>query len=160
MTQSQVRQKIHPLLQSQGQLYEKHKQIWARRAKVGECIITTTSDGEETQNKADRNDMVVMNQTEAKEEYIMSRKKFKNRYTYIRRAKGPYNLYRSFGKVIGVELTEEVLEQLGWDDTFHFEAPWGASMIAKKGDFMVTPTDTEEVYRIARKEFLETYKPK
>ena len=33
-------------------------------------------------------------------------------------------------------------------------------MIVKKGDFLVSPLDYSEVYRIANKEFFETYKQK
>jgi len=30
-------------------------------------------------------------------------------------------------------------------------------MVVKKGDFLVSPLDYSEVYRIAKKEFFETY---
>ena len=33
-------------------------------------------------------------------------------------------------------------------------------MIVKKDDFLVSPLDYSEIYRIANKEFFETYKPK
>lgn len=157
ITQNQMLQQCYPLFQTKGKLFKKYKEVLARRAKEGEKIVTTTSDGEETQNVAHTGDMVVMNQTAAKEQYVMSRKKFKNRYRYICRAEGSYNRYRPQGKVVGVELTQAVMQQLNIEDTFCFEAPWGETMIAKQGDFIVMPTDSKEIYRIARKEFFETY---
>ncbi|NJK83658.1 MAG: hypothetical protein HC912_07415 [Saprospiraceae bacterium] len=96
-----------------------------------------------------------MNQTEAGEQYIMSKKKFKNRYHYICRAKGSFNCYASKGRVMGIELTELLVQQLGLSCPFYFETPWGEAMIAKEGDYIVSPIDRTEIYRIARKEFLK-----
>ncbi|MCK5476675.1 MAG: hypothetical protein KAI55_02035 [Candidatus Aenigmarchaeota archaeon] len=45
-------------------------------------------------------------------------------------------------------------------DSFNFEASWGENMVAKIGDMIVTPPNKDEVYRIAIKEFEETYRMK
>ena len=37
-------------------------------------------------------------------------------------------------------------------------APWGEKMIVKVGDYLVSPLNYSEVYRIAEKEFFETYR--
>ena len=37
-------------------------------------------------------------------------------------------------------------------------ANWGEKMVVRKNDYLVSPLDNSEVYRIARKEFFETYK--
>ena len=48
-------------------------------------------------------------------------------------------------------------ENLDITDPFYFEAPWQEKMVAKKGD-MICTTDGSEIYRIARKEFEQTYR--
>jgi len=40
---------------------------------------------------------------------------------------------------------------------FYFIASWGTKMIVKENDFLACPVGEEEVYRIAREEFFETY---
>ncbi len=156
-TQAEIQAMFQPLLNEKGQIFQKSKNVFARKAKEGEHIVTITEDGVETQNTASKDDYIVMNQTEASEQYIMSKKKFKNRYGYICRAKGSFNCYASKGRVVGVELTKSLMQQLNLNNPFYFQASWGQKMIAKEGDYIVSPTDSIEIYRIARKEFFETY---
>jgi hypothetical protein len=47
---------------------------------------------------------------------------------------------------------------LGLESPFYFVAAWGEDMVLKDGDMIVT-IDDKEVYRIARAEFEETYRP-
>jgi hypothetical protein len=49
------------------------------------------------------------------------------------------------------------LKTLGLPDDFHFVATWGEPMRVRAGDFLASPTELNEVYRIARAEFFETY---
>jgi hypothetical protein len=49
-------------------------------------------------------------------------------------------------------------EFFGELEILEFVAPWGESMIVKPGDYLVTPPEKNEIYRIAQKEFEETYK--
>lgn len=158
ITQLEIQTIFQPLLKEKGQVFQKSRNVFARKAKEGEHIVTITGDGVETQNTASKDDYIVMNQTEASEQYIMSKKKFRNRYNYICRAEGSFNSYASKGRVVGVELTEHLMQQLGLSHPFHFQATWGQEMIAKEGDYIVSPTDGTEIYRIARKEFFETYR--
>ena len=37
-------------------------------------------------------------------------------------------------------------------------APWGERMVVKSGDYLVAPMNYSEVYRVAEKEFFETYR--
>ncbi|MBW6451365.1 MAG: hypothetical protein K0B02_01395 [DPANN group archaeon] len=178
-----------PLIDADGVQYEKYIPVIAIVAKGGEKIITTTSDGIETQNVAKDGDYIVQNQTEAKEEYIVSADKFEARYEQITGEiafenmtksvlQNKYtiddikqtidkfinykdNIYQPIGEVNAVQIDENLMELIGYKDreSFHFEAPWGEEMIAKMGDFIVTPPTKDEVYRIALKEFNETYKP-
>lgn len=66
---------------------------------------------------------------------------------------GEWSLYQAKGEIYALEVTEENLVQ-------SFVAIWGQEMVCKVGDFYACPTDGEEVYRIARKEFFETYAEK
>ena len=146
-----------PLLKESGKQYQKYKKVYARAALPGEEIITVTSDGVETNNTAAEGDYVVKNQTDAKEVYIMSSEKFNKRYTLLQPLENGFSEYQPIGKVIGIELTPSVLKGLNLTNEFEFVAPWGEEMVAKIGDFIVSPLEYDEVYRIAKKEFFETY---
>ena len=51
--------------------------------------------------------------------------------------------------------------KLNVGEEFYITAPWGSEQLAKEGDKFVAPLpDTNEIYRIARKEFDETYRRK
>ena len=149
-----------PLLESQGEWFQKYRPIWARPAEAGEEIRTCTSDGLETCNTANSGDFIVRNQTAAGELYVMARSSFEERYTPTSRTdeKG-FREYLPTGKILAIELTEELLKALGLPPTFEFIASWGSGMVAKTGDYMVCPPDRSSVYRIARREFFETYRP-
>lgn len=61
--------------------------------------------------------------------------------------------------MIGIEISRELTRVLGVGVEFFFKAPWGSDQLAREGDVFVSPwPDLDEVYRIARKEFDETYK--
>ena len=146
-------------MKSEGAVCKKYKNIYARRAKPGEEVQTITADGLETINRAGANDFVVKNQTGAGEVYVMDKKKFTDRYVFFKRGDDGFDEYLPKGKIIALELTTGVLQQLGLPDEFVFEAPWGEPMVAKKGDYIACPPGGSEAYRIARKEFFETYQP-
>jgi hypothetical protein len=38
-----------------------------------------------------------------------------------------------------------------------FQAPWKESIVVKPGDYLVISLEKSEIYRVAKKEFLETY---
>lgn len=146
-----------PQFRASGKLYRKYKRIFARQTVKNEKIQTVTSDGLETSNTAKEGDFVVKNETYAQEMYIIGSKKFNERYRLLGEDKDGFSEYEPLGKVIGLELTINLLTELGLDVEFEFMAPWGEKMVAKKGDYLVTQLDYSEVYRIARKEFFETY---
>ncbi|MEM9919796.1 MAG: hypothetical protein AAF990_17000 [Bacteroidota bacterium] len=157
-TQQEVQKAIIPILQAEGKVYRKFNKIMAREATGGEVIRTITKDGIETINQANPGDYIVQNQTEAKEQYIIRSNKFEARYvldTMI--GDSGIGVYKPIGKVIGIKMDEARLKELSLDEVFYFMASWGAEMIARKGDYMVCPPDLSEVYRIAEKEFYETY---
>jgi hypothetical protein len=146
-----------PHFKASGRLYRKYKKIYARQTLKNEKIETVTSDGLETSNTAKEGDFVVKNQTDAQEMYIIGSEKFNEKYQFLGESEDGFSEYEPRGKVLGIELTTDLLNELGLDAEFEFMAPWGEKMVAKKGDYIVTPPDYSEVYRIARKEFFETY---
>ncbi len=156
-SQGKFLESMTPHFKQSGTLYRKYKKIYARKAIRGEKIQTITADGLETSNTAKEGDFIVKNQTDAQEMYIMGSKKFNERYRLLGEADEDFSEYEPLGKVIGLELTPDLLTELRLDAEFEFIAPWGEKMVAKKGDYIVTPPDHSEVYRIARKEFFETY---
>ena len=158
-TQHEIIQTMVPILKSQGMGFKKFKKILAREAQEGEQIQTITGDGLETSNTANAGDFIVKNQTDAGEMYIVPAKKFHDRYDFSEEGQGGFSVYASKGKIIGVEMNESLLKQLELANEFYLVAPWGEEMIVKKDDYLVCPLDFSEVYRIARKEFFETYKP-
>ena len=149
-----------PLIIEEGECYEKYRSIYARQTKAGEIISTITADGLETTNEAKKGDFIVRNQTTAKESYILKPEKFKERYVLAEEEEGAFKKYRPIGKILALEMTKKRMEQLNWKDEIHFEAPWGSPMILKTTDYLACPLDLSEVYRIARKEFFETYRLK
>jgi len=158
LTQEQLLQTTASAMKSQAKVYQKNKNIFARKAAGGEKIITYTSDGKETQNIAEKGEYIVTNQTEAKEQYVISADKFQEKYERLRTVDTDTAEYKSKGRVLALELTREILAELDLPNSFQFIASWGKETIAKKDDFLVQPLKGDkEVYRIARKEFFETY---
>lgn len=157
VSQEKILKDILPLLKK-AETYEKYKIIYARRAVTGEEIETYTSDGYETKNTAKEGDFIVKNTTDAHEMYILTEEKFNKRYTYVKNLDNTWNIYQPIGKIKAVKVNSTLLKKLsGSDKSFHIITSWGENMIVKKGDFLVSPLEYNEVYRIANKEFWETY---
>jgi len=155
LTQQEAMELFLPLIKSEGKRYAKFKNVLARPAKKGEKIETVTSDGKETENVANEGDIVVQNLTGAKEQYIIKSETFQKRYESLGEKEGEWELYKPTGEAFAIIFNPE---ELGVEEPFYFEASWGETMPAKKGDFIATTLDFNEVYRIARQEFMETYK--
>ena len=138
-----------PLINETGKIYRKYALIFARPAEKNEYIETWTADGLETTNYAKQDDLIVKNlQTEFQEEYIIPKDMFHKRYTKLYDDENG-SIYKPIGKIKATVYHGEDTE---------FVAKWGRLMILKTGDFIVSPCpDFKEVYRIARKEFFETY---
>lgn len=141
--------------------YEKFTLVYAKEAVGGERIATITKDGVETENTAVAKDMLVKNQTEAKEMYILKPDKFSKRYKQIGEAKDGFKEYQAVGEIKAIEVTPDLLKEAKVTaQEFYFIAAWGEKMVVKEGDYLVSPLDYSEVYRIAHKEFFETYRLK
>ena len=152
---------VLPLIRAANKQYEKFQKVHARPATPGETITSVTDDGEETTNAAGADDMIVRNLTEAKEMYIVGRKKFETRYTPLEPVDDEWMLYDPQGEVMALEITRELTDKFNVGEAFYIIAPWGSEQLAREGDKLVSPLpDLDEVYRIARKEFEETYQLK
>jgi hypothetical protein len=155
--QSTLADLILPLLATQGHTYYKYRPVFAKKALGGEYIETHTADGLETVNTANEGDYIIKNQTEAGEMYAISAVKFAQKYEWQQHGPDGFDEYKPLGQIVALEMTDELLKNLGLPDDFHFIATWGELMRVRAGDFLASPTELNEVYRIARAEFFETY---
>lgn len=151
VSQEALKTQLKTSLENSG-IFEKFKPIFAREAKIGEVIKTYTKDGLETTNTVVEPSYIVKNTTDAKEEYAVTKSKFEKRYKFIKKENKEWSVFQPIGEIKAIKVKN--------DDTFFIIAPWGEEMIVKKGDFLVSPLDYSEVYRIANKEFFETYRLK
>ena len=137
---------------------KKTKIVDVRAAKPGEVIVTNIKgEGKETQSPpAKEGDWVVRNRCPetGNEEFLVSASVFAKRY------EGPVGDAGADGwapyRPVGVEL--RFVEVKNEDGAFTFTAPWGESMVARPGDFIVqdiaNPRDT---YRVQKTSFVCTY---
>jgi len=108
-------------------------------------VVTITSDGKETQNVAEPNDIIMSGPS--REQYVVKPEKFPKLYA---------------GKIGGTVTPEQspriVARVENITQPITFKAPWGEDMILKQGDYLVKDGD-QGYYRIAQKEYDETYNP-
>jgi hypothetical protein len=156
-SQEQFLHRIWPYIEREGQIYRKKRLVDARPAIANEVIETITNDGLETSNTACEGDFVVRNHTDAREQYILTAEKFSKRYQHKADLTDGWSTYRPIGQIRAIEATSAWLAAHNLDVEMQFMASWGEPMMLKVGDFLATPPDGSEVYRIARKEFFDTY---
>lgn len=149
MTQEQAFEYFMPLIEDTGREFRKYSPIFARLAIENEYIETWTDDGLETTNYAKTGDYVVKNlYTSMQEEYIVTSEMMKQRYEFVFDIP-PGGIYKPIGRVRAAIYSGEEVQ---------FVAKWGRLMVLKAGDMIVTPLPhCKEVYRIAAKEFYESY---
>jgi hypothetical protein len=156
MSQKEALDFFLPVIEEKGKKYKKFQKVMARSAKEGEKITTETSDGKETENKAKKGDYVVKNQTGAKELYIISEKKLKERYKKTNKKDKEWTEYVPTGKIMAIQFDAD---KMHLSSSFYFMAEWKEKMVVKNGDYICTTLPKKnETYRIAKKEFSETYK--
>lgn len=133
--------------------YSKKGTFKARKGKPGE-YIETIIDGElETKKTVKENEIVI--EGPKGEQYVVSEKKFRERYEVDEEPTDKFQPYKSKGFIRAFE----------WKgDTVKFIASWEEEMICKNGDFLAAPVKSKEdnnvteVYRVERSVFDETYK--
>lgn len=156
-TQQELLDFFIPKLDKSFAKYRKKSLVKARQAQVGQEVITHTSDGIETKNTASEGDWLIENQTSVKEQYLIKSETFQKKYTLRNSMGDGWGCYQPKGNVLGIEVDDKLLLSLGAQNQLEFEAPWKESMVVKSGDFLIIPEDLNEIYRIAKKEFGETY---
>ncbi len=150
MSQKEFFEINFPHIFENGDNYSKFGLVLVRRAEPKEYIETWTADGLETTNYANDGDFVLRNlQTEYQEEYIVTEEMFFKRYKFFYFSDNDHAVYMPTGRVRAVTY---------YGEETSFIANWGRPMALKSGDYIVTPyPDLNEIYRIAAKEFHETY---
>lgn len=157
--QDTLRLKLAPVFSGAGRNYAKFREVLARSAQAGEVVVSITSDGEETVNRADDGDYVVENQTDAREKYIVSAADFRQRYQLVEKKDATWSRYLPTGKIRAILVDANVARLLEREGTFHIMAAWDAPQRVEPGDYLASPLpDMAHVYRIGRKEFEQTYK--
>ncbi len=107
-------------------------------------VVTMTSDGKETQNTAEPNDIIMSGPSG--EKYVIKAAKFPK--LYVGQMGGPVHPEQS---------PRNVAVYTG-QTPVNFTAPWGESMVLKPGDYLVKEAEGK-YYRIAKKEYEMTYNP-
>ena len=147
-----------PILEKNGGHFKKVTMVRAKKAEPGAWIITKTSDGVETKNQAKVGDMLVENQTSSFEQYLVKSETFSTKYEIEQCLERGWATYKPLGQVIAYRVSNVDFEFFGAVNILEFEAAWGETMVVKPGDYLVMPPEKNEIYRIAQKEFEETYK--
>lgn len=149
LSQNDLKLKLSSSLEK-STIFKKFKPVFARKAKIGEVIYTYTSDGLETKNPVTEEGFVVKNNTKAKEIYFLKKANFLKKYSFSKKLDSTWSVYLPLNKIKAIKVKNKT--------PFYIIAPWGEKMIVKENDFLVSPINSDEIYRIANKEFFETYK--
>lgn len=156
ISQKEAKDLFLPVIEKEGKVYKKSTIVDARPAEEGELVVTEIDGEEETRKKAKKGDMVITNPDG--EEYIVDKKKFESRYDPVDE---PSKLegnkrYEAKGYAKALEFNHEDFDV---ESPFYFTAAWDEKMLIKDGDMIVTTLpDKNEVYRIEKKSFSNTYK--
>jgi len=157
ISQTEMLAHFLPLMEIRGKRFRKKSLIRAKKAKPGQEIVTVTSDGVETKNTAEKGDWLVENQTSVKESYLIKAETFVKKYTMLHSLGDGWGCYRPVGEIYAYNVSTTDLGKFGALEMMEFQAPWKESIVVRLGDFLVAPVDKSEIYRVARKEFIETY---
>lgn len=157
ISQQEMLDHFIPRMEQEGKRYKKKSLIKAKKAQPGLVVITKTSDGVETRNTAQKGDWLVENQTSAEEQYLIKPDTFEKKYDLMHALGDGWGCYRPKGEIYAMKVTSSDIDTLGAKDTLQFQAPWKESIHIKPGDYLVISLDKTEIYRIAQKEFQQTY---
>jgi hypothetical protein len=157
ITQKEMLNHFLPLMESQGKRFKKKSLIRAKKAEPGMAVVTRTSDGIETRNTAEKGDWLVENQTSAKESYLIKADTFEKKYTMMDSLGNGWGCYRPKGEIYAMKVSAADLNDFSTEGLMEFQAPWKESIVVKPGDYLVISLEKSEIYRVAKKEFLETY---
>lgn len=107
-------------------------------------VVTVTSDGKETENTAQNGDIVMSGPSA--EKYVIKQAKFSKMYQ------------GKIGEDVVPEQNPRMVAEYTGKEPVTFKASWGEDMILKPGDYLVKEGEGA-YYRIAKKEYEQTYNP-
>jgi len=107
-------------------------------------VVTMTSDGKETENVAKAGDIVMSGPSS--EKYVIKSSKFSKMYE------------GNMGEDVTPEQSPRMVAEYIGEDPITFKASWGEDMVLKPGDYLVKEGEGA-YYRIAKKEYEQTYNP-
>lgn len=160
VSQELLIEKVLPEIKKTHNEYYKFRQVHARRARIGEKVATITSSGLETTNIAkSSHQFVIKNSTSASEQYLITEEKLLARYILIKMVDSKWGLYSPLGSVLAIDVTNNLINNLGVHSTFKIMAPWGTEQLINITDMLVSPLpELNQIYRVDITEFNETYK--
>jgi len=152
-TQEQMMEQWLPVAKT-APIYKKTATVKARLVGPGVSVTTTTSDGKETQMVSDA-EYNVLTTNPGGEQYLVKQSKFEPRYLMDNPLSHDDQVYQAKGRIKGVVIPKDT-------EPFEFVAAWGEAMVAKPGDTLAVPINddnelADEIYRIAKLEFEQTY---
>jgi len=161
MTTLSKQEKIDLFANMDKKEYQKRGEFIKRQADVSpdgipETVLTVLDGKLETIKESKPGDVVLRNIQVggAGESYTVPEEIYNSRYTNTGKAVyvdgKSWHRSHATGKVVAAEYV---------GDPITFEAPWGEQMLCESGDFIACPVggDPEDVYRIEKKTFEQTY---
>jgi hypothetical protein len=152
------------IIHQKGELYQKEKKVTARVSRGGEEVISITADGIESKEVSAVGDYIVINSTRNRETYIIKPVEFARRYTHLA---GDEYSPTQVSEVSAIQATAVNIFHYGFHELenltinpelpIYIEAPWNESQTLRINDYLVCPPSKNEVYRVAREEFEQTY---
>ncbi len=150
------------VIAEKGRKYFKHKEVNIDKAEVNEKVITVTSSGFETEQFAKENQYIVTNITTHRERYLINQDTFE-KYDLVDATLGKYRMNPKHN-IQALRFTPEHFPKLFTADMkinelkqrfIYIEAAWGESQVLIENDYLALNGD--EIYRIGKLEFEETY---
>ncbi len=149
VSQELLMSRVLPLVDQPENEYRKVGSVEARLALEGEEITSITSAGEETSFCAGKRDVVVRNDTNAKELYIVRMEIFEQRYEIESALNNEFQAYEATGKSLAIQINHEITTYLGVGVTFFINPTWPAEQYVEEGDYFVCPLPWKnEIYRV------------
>jgi len=158
VSQEMLMSLVIPMLEHDDNIYIKQGSVNARLAKTGEEVVSITSAGEETVIYAESGDVVVQNNTQAQELYVVKHEVFEKRYECLTSLTSQFLPYKASGQSLAVQIDHELTSRLGVGASFFINPSWKSEQFAAEGDYFVCPLpEKKEIYRVGKPEFESTY---
>ena len=170
-SQQEVLNVYGPKILKLGRRVRKNVSAHIRKGIIGETITTTIDGKTETENTVKDNDSFVVCGVK-NEHYILTRNEFDENYDVGSKRDAPkalknkgYHTYNSKRSCLAYEVTNN---DMGWfrgrtldnaadSISAYFMAPWKEITLIEEGDFLLMGDNNNEIYRIEREVFMNSY---